>query len=63
MKYAFIEAEKVYYPVVVLCSVLGVSRSGFYAWRERPPAKRKVQDAELGATVEAIHCSSLFSDN
>ena len=58
MKYAFIEAKKALYPVAVLCSLLGVSRSGFYAWRCRPTAKRKNQDVELSATVESIHLSS-----
>lgn len=36
MRYRFIEAEKAQYPVQELCRVLGVARSGYYAWR-RPP--------------------------
>ena len=33
MKFAFILAEKALYPILVLCEVLGVSRSGFHAWQ------------------------------
>ena len=40
MKFAFIAAEKAGFPVAPRCEVLGVSRSGFYAWQERPRAKR-----------------------
>lgn len=58
MKYTFIEAERAYFPVSLLCSVLSVSRSGFYAWKQRPTARRMAQDAVLGATVVAIHRAS-----
>ena len=33
MKFAFIAAEKAWAPVPLLCRVLEVSRSGFYAWQ------------------------------
>jgi len=31
MKFAFIAREKATFPIDLLCAVLGVSRSGFYA--------------------------------
>ncbi len=37
----------------VLCSVLRVSRSGFYAWRKRPESKRAARDRVLGLYVRA----------
>ena len=55
MKYAFILAEKANYPVTLLCSVLGVSRSGLHAWRKRPTSKRARSNAQLAAQVAAVH--------
>lgn len=55
MKFAFIDAERAHWPVLVLCAVLGVSRAGFYAWKGRGPSARAKADAELGAEVVAAH--------
>jgi putative transposase len=57
VKFAFIHRElSASYPVGFACDVLGVSRSGYYAWRDRPAdsasAKRR---AELAAKVKAVH--------
>ena len=35
-KYEFIDAEKANYPIVKMCTWLGVSKSGFYEWQGRP---------------------------
>jgi putative transposase len=38
-----------------MCRVLGVSPSGFYAWRQRPPSARSRADAQLSLCVSKIH--------
>lgn len=53
--FRLIEAEKAKYPVSVLCRVLKASRSGYYAWRERPPSRRSVEDASLTEKIREIH--------
>lgn len=58
MKFAFIAREKAMYPVDLLCSVLGVSRSGFYAAQERPGAARRQEDQQLAVHVAAAYAAS-----
>lgn len=58
MKFAFIEVEKAHYPVEVLCDVLGVSRSGYYAWKTRPLSARARADAQLSVEISATHARS-----
>ena len=43
------------YPVQRLCRVLGVSRSGYYAWRSRPASARRRAAAELVEVMRQIH--------
>lgn len=58
MRFRFIEAEKAYYPIRLLCRCLTVSRSGFYAWRRRSPSARARQDARLKVEITASHTAS-----
>jgi putative transposase len=44
--------------VRVLCRVLGVSASGYYAWIGRPVCVRAQRDAELSDRIRAIHARS-----
>lgn len=55
MKFAFIRVERAQYPVNVLCDVLGVSRSGFYASSRRPVAARTSEDARLVVEIRLVH--------
>jgi transposase InsO family protein len=43
------------YPVEVMARVLGVSRSGFYAWLDRPPSPRALEDERLKVAIAAAH--------
>jgi putative transposase len=50
-----VSANQAMYAVATLCRVLGVSPSGFYAWRQRPPSARARRDAELSQRIWRIH--------
>ena len=52
------EVEKAIHSVNMLCRVLKVSKSGFYAWRGRTPSRREMADAELRKQIEDIHSNS-----
>jgi len=56
--FKLIDAEKASYPIAVLCRMLGVSKSGYYAWRSRPPSERRRQDALLTEKICKIHSRS-----
>ena len=43
------------YSVATMSGVLGVSRSGFYAWAQRGPSQRARQDSVLGDGIQRIH--------
>ena len=58
MRFVFIHAERAWYPVRVLCAVLAVSRSGYYAWIDRPRPARRKADAQLTVAIAAAHQQS-----
>ena len=58
MKFAFVAAQLVAFPVAVICRVLDVSTSGYYAWTERGASRRSRRDLDLGAKVRAAHAAS-----
>lgn len=53
MKYGVIEQMRQDYPVPPMCRLLGVSVSGYYAWRKRSPSLRAQQEPRLEAEVLA----------
>jgi putative transposase len=46
------------YKVSTICRVLKVSRSGYYAWRDREPSTRRRDNAELLQRIRQIHVQS-----
>lgn len=58
MNFSFVHANQADYPITVLCDVLEVSRSGYYAWLTREPSARKREDRELQKEIQEIHAES-----
>lgn len=51
-------ANQADFPVRTLCRMLKVSPSGYYAWQQRPPSPRSLDDAVLTERIRAIHAAS-----
>lgn len=58
MKYRFIAGHRGVWGVVLMCSTLGVSRSGYYALQNRLPSAHKKQDDMLGNEIYKIYLGS-----
>jgi len=41
-----------------MCRVLEVSASGYYAWRDRPPSRRAIDNAMLTEHIRTVHAQS-----
>ena len=56
MKYAWIDEQRRRYPLDDLCRMLGVSESGYRAWkRGGKPGRKRLTDAQMLALIQAIH--------
>lgn len=53
MKFAWIHVEEASYPVTKLCRWLGVTPSGYYAWRVRPESAHARRDRHLKVLIRA----------
>ena len=58
MRFKFIDAERAYFPIDFMCQQLGVSRSGYYAWKQRPESERDKADRALAEEVATVHQES-----
>ena len=57
-RYQFITDHASQYAVALLCRVLGVARSGYYAWRRRTHHRRREADRHLETRIRQIHTAS-----
>ena len=55
MKFEFVKKHRATWPVGVMCRVLRVSRSGFYAWSGRLPSPRAKRNQELVEKIRQVH--------
>lgn len=58
MRFRLIDAAKSEFPVQRLCKVLGVSPSGYFAWKDRPASHRQHEDMVLLAHVRSAFALS-----
>lgn len=58
MRYACIRRHEGAFAIVLMCRVLEVSRTGYYAWRQRKPSPRAQADTRLRVLIRAIHAQS-----
>jgi putative transposase len=54
-RFRFVDAEKARFPVSLLCKMVGISKSGYYAWKSRAPSKRSREDAALTERIVEVH--------
>ncbi|WP_244115034.1 IS3 family transposase [Burkholderia cepacia] len=52
------KANQATWPIATMARLLGVSASGFYAWRQRAPSAHARSDADLSARIRAIYAGS-----
>lgn len=55
MRYAFIQNHREAFPVNLMCQVLEVGKSGFYAWLRRPESPRTRVNRQLIETIKRMH--------
>lgn len=56
--YALIDAQKASFSINLMCSLLGVSRSGFYEWQDRPVSLTARRRMRLGDLIVAVFDAS-----
>jgi len=55
VKYGFIRAHQEQFSVSRMCSVLKVSRNGYYDWRDRPQSRRSQENQQVTAEIHRVH--------
>jgi len=55
VKYAWIQAHRMMFPVAVMCDVLHVSKSGYYGRLQRQPSARAQRTDRIKQTVQEVY--------
>jgi putative transposase len=58
MRFTFIEQHRSEFDVSLMCDILQVSRSGYYAWRQRPVSAREMANQALLKKIKAAYAAS-----
>ena len=48
------KAHQAEFPLTAMCRVQGLSTSGYYDWKKRPPSERERRDEALRGRTEAV---------
>jgi hypothetical protein len=58
MEFGFVDEHRTVWPVRVMCAALGLSASGYDAWRIRPQGRRSAANEALLGDIRLIHAES-----
>jgi putative transposase len=58
MKFGFVDEHRGLWPVRMICAAMGLSVSGYYAWRARTESRRAVANRALLEDIRRIHAES-----
>lgn len=58
MKFNFVQQHRGTWPIRIMCKVLGISSSGYYAWSGRSESKRTAANRQLLDDIRRIHIAS-----
>ena len=58
MRYTCVDRRRNHYSIRMMCTLLRVSRSGYYAWRGRPDSPTKRRNQELTNKIRILHTAS-----
>jgi putative transposase len=58
VKFGFVDEHRGVWPVRLMCKALGLSASGYYAWRSRPESRRAIVNRALLDDIRLIHAQS-----
>jgi len=58
VKYECVADLRGEYPIAMMCRLLGITTSGFYAWLRRGPSRRSIENRRLRKQIAQVHAES-----